>query len=90
MLRRRVPCAFAGRRDELHGAWLGRNQVDTRTNARMGRVGRNWAKFGGMLILMAGGFVTGQAYASPTLSGTMPFRVAISTAPDPQDQVGST
>ena len=27
MLRRRVPCAFAGRRDELHGACPGRNQV---------------------------------------------------------------
>ena len=32
---------------------------------------------------MAGGFVSGRACASPTLPGNTPFRVAISTAPDP-------
>ena len=35
-------------------------------------------------FLMAGDFVSGWAGASPTLPGMMPFRVAISTAPDPQ------
>ena len=33
---------------------------------------------------MAGDFVSGRACAKPTLPRTIPFRVAISTAPDPQ------
>ena len=35
-------------------------------------------------FLMAGSFISGWACASPTLPGMMPFRVAFSTAPDPQ------
>ena len=55
-----------------------------RTNARMGRVDRNWTKSDGRPPPMAGGFVSGSAYASPTLPGKMTFRVAIFTEPDPQ------
>ena len=55
-----------------------------RTNARMGKVDRNWTKSGGRPSPMARGFVSGWACASPTLPGKMTFWVSIFTEPDPQ------
>ena len=51
----------------------------------MGRVGRNWSKSGGRPSPTTRGFVSGWAYASPTLPGKMTSRVAISTEADPQE-----
>ena len=60
----------------------------SRTNARMGRVDRDWTKSGGRpfshwpgVLLVVGELAQGPHYVVP---GKMPFRVAISTEPDPQ------
>ena len=41
------------------GTFRGKEKKGTRTNARMGRVDRNWTKSGGRLSPMARGFVSG-------------------------------
>lgn len=56
----------------------------------MGKVDRNWTQSPvGRCVLIAGGFISGGACAGRSLFGGVFFRVAASTAPDPQGSIKS-